>query len=86
MIDVHVSFIAGCINYTSMFNVLNYPAGVVPAGYVTQEDVANMEDYQAGYYVKDRIKEVFNSLYRSRVDNSVKWHALKEMTTSKHHF
>ncbi|XP_078527807.1 fatty-acid amide hydrolase 1-like isoform X2 [Lissotriton helveticus] len=37
------------ICYTVLFNILNFPAGVVPIGKVTEEDERQMKNYGSGY-------------------------------------
>ena len=42
----HVFTYSGAASYTAMFNVLNFTAGCLPVTSVTDEDLANMKDYE----------------------------------------
>ena len=37
---------SGAASYTAMFNVLNFTAGCLPVTSVTDDDLANMKDYE----------------------------------------
>ena len=42
----YVSTCSGAVSYTAIFNVLNFTAGCLPVTSVTEEDLANMKDYE----------------------------------------
>ena len=56
MIDYFL-FQGGCV-YSTMYNLLNYPAGVVPVTKVTEQDIQEMADYPQKTKFEKNIKKV----------------------------
>ncbi|XP_078320644.1 vitamin D3 hydroxylase-associated protein-like [Crassostrea virginica] len=56
----HNSFgdlVGGCV-YSTMYNLLNYPAGVVPVTKVTEQDIQDMADYPQKTMFEKNIKKM----------------------------
>lgn len=50
--------IAGGVTYTTLYNVLNFPAGCVPVTKVTAQDETNMANYPSKTGTEKFIKKV----------------------------
>lgn len=42
-------FISGALSYTVLYNLLNFPAGVVPVSTVTTDDEAQLDNYKGNF-------------------------------------
>lgn len=49
--------IGGCV-YSTMYNLLNYPAGVLPVTKVTEQDIKDMANYPNKTKFEKNIKKV----------------------------
>ena len=51
-------YISGIGNYQMLFNILDWPAGVLPVTTVTQQDIDDLKNYHTGDDIEDFVKKV----------------------------
>ena len=51
-------FFEGCGGYCWLYNVVNYPAGVLPVTRVTNDDVTNLDKYPSKTTMERLVKKV----------------------------
>jgi len=51
-------YISAGVTYTTLYNLLNYPAGMLNVTNVTQTDVDNFKDYPSNNWSEKLIAEV----------------------------
>ena len=50
--------VVGFASYLTIYNVLDWPAGVVPVTEVTQQDIDRLQDYHTGDEIEDFVRKV----------------------------
>ena len=53
-----ISFFIGMGNYLMIFNLLDWPAGVVPVTKVTEQDVDGLQNFQTRDDLEEYVKQV----------------------------
>ena len=54
--------VLGIGTYVMLYNLLDWPAGVLPVTKVTQKDIDDLKNYHTGDDIEDYIRKVVNYL------------------------
>ena len=57
--NLHHSFSSGLGSYAFVFNLLDWPAGVLPVTKVNAQDIADLKDYHTADDIEDFVRKVW---------------------------